>query len=63
VLPEAVKTDTQGYKAIAYEKLTAVLTEGIKEQQTEIEALQARNATLETNVAELRALVEKLLQR
>jgi hypothetical protein len=41
VLPELVKTDTEGYKAIAYEKLTAVLVEALKEQQKEIQTLKA----------------------
>ena len=63
IVPEAVRTDTSGYKAIAYEKLTAVLTEGVKEQQAEIEHLKAENAKLDRNVAELKALVEKLLQK
>jgi trimeric autotransporter adhesin len=63
VVPEAVRTDADGYKAVAYEKLTAVLTEGVKEQQSEIEALKTRNAALEKNMAELKALVEKLLQK
>jgi len=57
VLPEAVHTDTEGYKAIAYEKLTAVLNEAIKEQQAELGALQGRNAALEKDVAELKGLV------
>ena len=63
VVPEAVRTDAEGYKAVAYEKLTAVLTEGVKEQQTEIESLKARNAALEKDVTELKALVNKLLAK
>jgi hypothetical protein len=70
VLPEAVHTDTKGYKAIAYEKLTAVLNEAIKEQhyeikeqQSELEVLEGRNAALERDVAELKALVKSLAQK
>ncbi len=44
-------------------KLTAVLTEGVKEQQTEIDVLRAQNAALERDVTELKALVNKLLAR
>jgi hypothetical protein len=33
VLPELVSTDSDGYKSIAYGKLTAVLVEAIKELQ------------------------------
>jgi hypothetical protein len=40
VLPELVKTDPQGYKAVSYEKLTAVLIEAVKEQQKMIEDLK-----------------------
>ena len=39
VLPEAVTTRDNGYKAVKYEKLVALLIEGIKEQQTQIHSL------------------------
>jgi len=39
VLPELVSTDSEGYKSIAYGKLTAVLVEALKEQQLQIERL------------------------
>ena len=44
VLPETVFTeqDELGTKSIAYANLTAVLIEAIKEQQVQIEALEAR---------------------
>jgi hypothetical protein len=41
VLPEIVRTDPEGYKAVAYDKLTAVLIEAFKEQQNEINRLKA----------------------
>ncbi len=41
VIPELVRSDAKGYKAVSYEKLTAVLVEAIKEQQREIEELRA----------------------
>ncbi len=47
VLPELVRTDHDGYKAVDYPKVTAVLVEAIKEQQKEIEALKAAVATLQ----------------
>jgi hypothetical protein len=40
VIPEAVKTDKNGFKAVSYERLTAVLVEALKEQQKEIEGLR-----------------------
>jgi hypothetical protein len=42
VIPEIVKTDKDGYKAISYEKLTAVLVEAIKEQNQKIRELEAK---------------------
>jgi hypothetical protein len=40
VLPEVVTTRDNGYKAVKYEKLTALLIESIKEQQVQIERLE-----------------------
>jgi len=40
VLPQIVTTRENGYKAVKYEKLVALLIEGIKEQQTQIEKLR-----------------------
>lgn len=45
--PELVQTDEKGYKAIAYDKFTAVLLEGIKAQQAEIKELKARLEKIE----------------
>ena len=47
ILPEVVKTDSDGYKALAYDKIAAVLVEAMKEQQSQIEALKARIEALE----------------
>ena len=40
VLPEIVATRENGYKAVRYERLVALLIEAIKEQQQQIEALK-----------------------
>lgn len=40
VLPELVNTRDNGYKAVKYDKLTALLIEAIKQQQEEIEELK-----------------------
>jgi hypothetical protein len=42
VLPEIVRADQDGSKAISYEKLTAVLVEALKEQNRKIKELEAR---------------------
>ena len=39
VLPELVTTRDNGYKAVRYEKIVALLIEAIKEQQTQINSL------------------------
>ena len=42
VLPEIVETRKKtGYKAVKYDKLTALLIEAVKEQQTQIDELKA----------------------
>jgi len=43
ILPEIVSTDSEGYKSIAYGKLTAVLLEAIKELQQQVEELKGRD--------------------
>ena len=40
VVPEVVTTDGSGYKAVDYAKLTALLTEAIKTQNSQIKELQ-----------------------
>jgi hypothetical protein len=46
VLPQLVQTRESGYKAVKYDKLVALLIEGIKEQQLQIEKLQLEVADL-----------------
>jgi hypothetical protein len=41
VLPQLVTTRETGYKAVKYDKLVALLIEGIKTQQTQIEKLES----------------------
>ena len=56
VFPSLVKTDKNGYKAVAYDKLGVFLVEAIKEQQDIIESQQQQ-------IDELKAMVEKLVQK
>jgi hypothetical protein len=42
VLPQLVQTRENGFKAVKYDKLVALLIQGIKEQQTQIEELKAK---------------------
>ncbi len=57
VIPELVTEDENGFKAIAYAKLTTILIEAIKEQQTRITELENQNQTL----ADLFSIELKLL--
>jgi hypothetical protein len=64
VLPEAVRTDTRGYRAVDYAKLTAFLVEVAKAQQAEIERLEARVVStdaLETQLRQLQRQVQALM--
>ncbi len=47
VLPQLVQTRESGYKAVKYDKLVALLIEGIKEQQSQIEELKNKIEKLE----------------
>jgi trimeric autotransporter adhesin len=53
VIPELVSEDRDGYKAVSYNKLTAVLVEAVKELKTQSERQQ-------TEIERLRALIKDL---
>jgi len=46
--PLLVDTDAKGYKSVAYDRLSAVLLEAVKEQQKEIEELKGKIKALES---------------
>lgn len=46
IIPEVVRTSVNGTKAIAYTDLIAILVEGMKEQQSEIDSLKNEVANL-----------------
>jgi len=50
VLPELVSDRENGYKAVKYEKLTALLIQAVNEQQKQIEELTKRVGWLENHV-------------
>lgn len=56
VFPELVNTDANGYKSLNYIGVIPVLTEAVKEQQSEIEDLKKENQ-------ELKSALESLLKR
>jgi Chaperone of endosialidase len=60
IFPELVRTNSDGYKAVAYEKLTAVLVEGIKEQQKIIESQMNKITEQESQIESLKSRIEKI---
>ena len=61
VFPELVDQDANGFKAIAYSRLTAVLIEAIKEQQGQIASLQQENRELKSRIdSELSLLLSRV---
>jgi hypothetical protein len=47
VFPELIRTDYEGYKALEYERIVAVLIEAIKEQQSQINEQQIKITAIE----------------
>ena|GEM_PF-1307207 len=62
VLPQLVTTDNDGFKAVEYTRLTALLIEGMKEQQKQIEALRAEKDVLKAKVSEINILKAQLAE-
>src|SRR5690554_5216145 len=73
ILPEVVRTDKDGYKSVAYDKLSAVLIEAVKEQhkiiedqnkeiknqKTEIDSMRNRFKELEKTICTIKSDMEK----
>lgn len=53
VLPTAVEQGEDGYYRVAYSKVTPVLVEAVKEQQSEIDTLKKQNAEMEARLKKL----------
>lgn len=60
VIPEVVVTNKDGYKAIAYQNLTALLTEAIKEQQGTIQQQHVKICHLENENAQLKERLHQI---
>jgi hypothetical protein len=56
VLPQAVQTNSDGYKSVDYARVVPLLVEAVKEQQKQIENQQRQ-------IDELKNLVQKLLKQ
>ncbi len=60
IFPEAVSTDNQGYKSVAYAKLVSPLIEAVKTLKAENEQLKQRNEDIIDQLAEIKAILHKL---
>jgi hypothetical protein len=66
VFPEIVYTDHNGYKSVAYDKITVVIVEAMKEMKSNHEAkissLEKENAVLKEKLASLEKMSERLVK-
>ena len=60
VFPELVRTDQNGYKAVAYDKLSAILIEAVKEQESKIEYTNKENQQLRLQLEILQGRIEEI---
>ncbi len=60
VLPEIVTENKTGYKSVDYSKLTPLLIEAVKEQETEIEKLRKKNNNLNNKIEIIEKKIENL---
>eukprot|EP00735_Rhodelphis_limneticus_P007317 TRINITY_DN1983_c0_g1::TRINITY_DN1983_c0_g1_i1::g.22993::m.22993 TRINITY_DN1983_c0_g1::TRINITY_DN1983_c0_g1_i1::g.22993 ORF type:complete len:2853 (+),score=963.98,Peptidase_S74/PF13884.1/1.1e-16,DUF2345/PF10106.4/1.4e+02,DUF2345/PF10106.4/7e+02,DUF2345/PF10106.4/0.14,DUF2345/PF10106.4/1.6e+02,DUF2345/PF10106.4/2,DUF2345/PF10106.4/1.4e+03,DUF2345/PF10106.4/1.7e+02,DUF2345/PF10106.4/3.7,DUF2345/PF10106.4/0.0038,DUF2345/PF10106.4/30,DUF2345/PF10106.4/0.22,DUF2345/PF10106.4/0.0012,DUF2345/PF10106.4 len=63
VIPEAVSTDSQGYKSVAYTQLVAHLIEGTHALHRDMQTLQAEKAALQQQNTALEQRVTQLSQQ
>ena len=57
VIPFIVATDNEGYKSLQYSVMVALLIEGVKDQQSEIDELKARMKEMEKELEAIKALL------
>ncbi|MCD4657930.1 MAG: tail fiber domain-containing protein [Planctomycetes bacterium] len=60
ILPEVVMTDENGYKAISYDRIAAVVTEAIKQQQHELSKLSSDMKTMRKIVSGIISVDDEL---
>ena len=60
IFPLLVKTNDDGYKAIAYDKLSVILVEAIKEQQKQIQSTKQENFQLRSELKSLREEIDQI---
>jgi len=60
IFPQLVNTDNNGYKAVAYDKLSVILVEGMKEQQKQIDSYKTENENLRSKLEILQEKVDQI---
>jgi len=67
VMPELVRTGSDGYKSVSYSKLTALLVEAVKELEsqnnTAIEQLKSENEALKAQIEKQQEMLEAILAK
>ncbi|MBL4754476.1 MAG: tail fiber domain-containing protein [Flavobacteriales bacterium] len=63
IVPELVETDSEGWKSVQYSNITALLIEGMKEQQKLIESLQAQLKAQKLETSQRLELLEDALNK
>ncbi|NVO08398.1 MAG: tail fiber domain-containing protein [Bacteroidales bacterium] len=59
IFPELVITGDDGYKSVAYEKMSAIFIEAFKEQQLQIKNQQTEIETLKAEIEAIKTLLKK----
>ncbi|RMF06652.1 MAG: hypothetical protein D6762_08985, partial [Candidatus Neomarinimicrobiota bacterium] len=62
VLPELVSEGSDGYKSVTYNGIMPILVEAVKEQQQQIETLQAQNEALAESLRQIQAQLNQLME-
>lgn len=60
VLPELVITKEDGYKAVSYAEMTAVLVEAVKELSAQVESLKVENSELKAEASKVTEMEDRL---
>lgn len=63
IVPEVISKDSDGYESVDYGKLSALLIEGMKEQQKQLEAEKTKNEEQETVIKSLQEQLISLQKR
>jgi hypothetical protein len=59
VLPEAVSEDREGHMSLAYDSITALLVEAVKEQAAQIKEQAAQIKALQQRISDLEQSVKR----